>query len=127
MAVDFRGVYDEYFDVIACDRGCFVCGPEGQQQGHPYGCCGSKTCDQSAWHNQIERWVIAEEKFNYTLWLKVEKATQEEWCAAEAAFREELRSKPKVQQRVVPQSPNSPARQRELAADRRRVAQGRTQ
>lgn len=116
---------------MACDRGCFVCGPSGQRQRHngTTGCCNSTMCNTHRWRDQTIWWLSVEEKFNYALWLEVEKTTQEEWAAAEEVFREELRSTPKVHIKQVPRPPNNPARTREIAAAQRQraTAQGRAQ
>ena len=112
---------------MACDRGCFECGPSGQRLRHNgTGCCGSTICSPPRWAEQVERWLSIEEKFNYALWVEVEKATQEAWCAAEEAFREELQNKPKVYVRQEPRPPNNPSRVREIArAERVRAAQSK--
>lgn len=114
---------------MACDRGCFVCGPSGQRLHHNgTGCCNSTMCDSPQWYRQTMLWLTIEQRFNYALWLEVEKATMNEWAAAEEVFREELRSKPKAFVKQVARKPNNPSRTREIAAaQRQRAAQGRAQ
>jgi hypothetical protein len=97
----------------ACARGCFACYPDAEARGyHDTGCCGSTLCEPERWSHQVVTWLTTEEKFNIALWLEVEKATQQEWCEAEATFKAELAAKPKTYVKWVAREPKEPSKTR---------------
>lgn len=102
--------------MVACDQGCFACGPAGQRRNHVgTDCCHSTLCIPDRWRHQVVNWLTTEERFNIALWLEVEKDTIEAWCAAEEAYRHELLARSKVVVSHVAAAPNNPSRQRETA------------
>lgn len=110
---------------MACDRGCFVCGPPGQRLNHNgTGCCDSTMCSSNRWKEQIKDWLTIEQAYNeaFAQWEEAQGLTA--YLKAEEAFREELRAKRKVYVRQNPPTPNNPAKRRGVAvAVRQKQAQ----
>ena len=120
---------------MTCPVGCLVCGHQyWATEYHSGQCCGASICDEGAWRYtqlQMGNWYEAETKWKeqVTVWL----AAEENWTSvvqvaqrkkeADAALREELRSKGRVRVRHVTredQREASPHNQRAVAPRRSR-------
>lgn len=98
---------------MACNRGCFQCGPDGQRHNHEgTGCCNSFMCNPPRWALQVHDWLTIEQRYNLAFEEWGRQRRLEEYYEAEEAFREELRAKAKAHVEHVPPKPNNPSRRR---------------
>ena len=78
---------------VACNQGCFVCGPHGQRLGHiNTGCCGSTICDEPRWQRQTEQWLTIEQVYNDKVreWLRAEEQYVVAWLYAEQDYQTDV-------------------------------------